>query len=187
MVATASRRSPRAGRPPVGPRQKAARTAGPAEAEPPARRPRKAPASRSSASCRSTAARPRSSRPGRTSPDNEHPRKTHDEEKTGPSRRRPCRWHIYLPATSNAVNAIVARLLDQELAGFQRHVTLGDWDAVKAYLAKLPEDEAKAGYKQTPAIARQRRPMGGMRRQMMMPGMHPADDAVRGEEQVLPR
>src|SRR5207244_3904425 len=38
--------------------------------------------------------------------------------------------------------------LDLEMKTFQRQVTLGKWDAVKAYLAGLPEDEAKAGYKQ---------------------------------------
>ena len=38
--------------------------------------------------------------------------------------------------------------LDAELATFQRHVTLGAWDEAKAYLASLPEKEAKAGYEQ---------------------------------------
>jgi hypothetical protein len=38
--------------------------------------------------------------------------------------------------------------LDLELATFQRNVTLGKWAAVKAYLAGLPADEAKAGYEQ---------------------------------------
>jgi hypothetical protein len=38
--------------------------------------------------------------------------------------------------------------LDVEMETVQRHVTLGDWAAVKAYLAALPEEEAKAGYKQ---------------------------------------
>jgi hypothetical protein len=35
-----------------------------------------------------------------------------------------------------------------ELSALQRHVTLGNWPAVKAYLAGLPEDEGKAGYQQ---------------------------------------
>lgn len=38
--------------------------------------------------------------------------------------------------------------LDAEMAGFQRAVTLGKWDAVKAYLAGLPYTESQAGYKQ---------------------------------------
>jgi hypothetical protein len=38
--------------------------------------------------------------------------------------------------------------LDVEIEGFQRNVTLGKWDAVKAYLAKLPPEEGKAGYQQ---------------------------------------
>jgi hypothetical protein len=38
--------------------------------------------------------------------------------------------------------------LDKELASFQREVTLGNWLAVKAFLAKLPSDEGKAGYQQ---------------------------------------
>ncbi len=38
--------------------------------------------------------------------------------------------------------------LAEELSAFQRHVTVGNWPGVKAYLAGLPEDEAKAGYKQ---------------------------------------
>ena len=37
---------------------------------------------------------------------------------------------------------------DQELKGFQYDVTLGDWAAVKAFLARLPEDEGKAAYEQ---------------------------------------
>lgn len=38
--------------------------------------------------------------------------------------------------------------LQLELDMFQRRVTLGHWDAVKAYLATLPKDEGKAGYQQ---------------------------------------
>jgi hypothetical protein len=38
--------------------------------------------------------------------------------------------------------------LDLELEAFQKHVTLGDWPAVKAYLAGLPPAEGKAAYKQ---------------------------------------
>jgi hypothetical protein len=36
--------------------------------------------------------------------------------------------------------------LQLELDMFQRRVTLGHWDAVKAYLAALPKDEGKSGY-----------------------------------------
>jgi hypothetical protein len=37
---------------------------------------------------------------------------------------------------------------DAELKAFQRDVTLGKWDAVKAFLAKLPRAEARAAYSQ---------------------------------------
>ena len=37
---------------------------------------------------------------------------------------------------------------DQELRGFQYDVTLGDWPAVKRFLAKLPQEEGKAAYEQ---------------------------------------
>ena len=35
---------------------------------------------------------------------------------------------------------------DRQLKAFQRHVTLGNWGEVKAFLAGLSEEEAKAGY-----------------------------------------
>jgi hypothetical protein len=38
--------------------------------------------------------------------------------------------------------------LDEELAVLQRQVTIGDWAAVKKYLAGLPADEGKAGFEQ---------------------------------------
>jgi hypothetical protein len=38
--------------------------------------------------------------------------------------------------------------LDIEVKAFQRNVTLGKWDAVKAYLAKLTPEESKTGYQQ---------------------------------------
>ena len=37
---------------------------------------------------------------------------------------------------------------DRELRGLQYDVTRGDWAGVKAFLAKLPEDEGKAAYEQ---------------------------------------
>ncbi len=37
---------------------------------------------------------------------------------------------------------------DRDLKAFQYDVTLGDWAAVKAFLAKLPDDEGKAAYEQ---------------------------------------
>ena len=37
---------------------------------------------------------------------------------------------------------------DLELKGFQYDVTLGDWPAVKVFLAKLPQEEGKAAYEQ---------------------------------------
>jgi hypothetical protein len=36
--------------------------------------------------------------------------------------------------------------LDEELAAFQKNVTLGKWDEVKKYLASLPDEEAVAAY-----------------------------------------
>lgn len=57
---------------------------------------------------------------------------------------------------------------DAELKAFQRDVTLGKWDAVKAFLAKQPKAEARATYSQllntlpNPMMAQQ---------QMMMPQM----------------
>ena len=39
-----------------------------------------------------------------------------------------------------------AEALERELALFQRQVTLGEWDAVRAYLANLPKAEGEAGY-----------------------------------------
>lgn len=62
--------------------------------------------------------------------------------------------------------------IDEELAAFRRHVTLGDWAAVKKYLAGLPEDEAKAGYAHL-LQSLQNPPAGAMQPQMMMPGMPP--------------
>ncbi len=41
-----------------------------------------------------------------------------------------------------------AEALERELALFQRQVTLGEWDAVRAYLASLPKTEGKAAYVQ---------------------------------------
>ncbi len=38
--------------------------------------------------------------------------------------------------------------LDKEIATFQRNVTIGDWAAVKEYLATLPDEEAVAAYRQ---------------------------------------
>jgi len=45
-----------------------------------------------------------------------------------------------------AKKAAEAKALEEELAAFQRHVTLGDWTWVRIYLAGLNEDEKKAGY-----------------------------------------
>src|SRR5262245_35066273 len=38
--------------------------------------------------------------------------------------------------------------LDKELAEFGKHVTLGNWTAVKAYIASLPDEEAVTAYRQ---------------------------------------
>ena len=52
-----------------------------------------------------------------------------------------------VPAAGTAAEC-QARPFDQELKGFQYDVTLGDWPAVKAFLAKLPKEEGKAAYEQ---------------------------------------
>ena len=49
-------------------------------------------------------------------------------------------------AASLAIEA--AEVLEGELALFQRRVTLGEWDAVRAYLAGLPQPEGKAAFVQ---------------------------------------
>lgn len=66
--------------------------------------------------------------------------------------------------------------IDRELAEFKRMVTLGQWGAVKAYLAGLTEEEAAVGYKQMlqslqgqPVSAPM--PMMDMGGMMGMPGM----------------
>ncbi len=41
-----------------------------------------------------------------------------------------------------------AKAIEEEMAALQRNVTLGEWAAVKSYLAGLTDDEEKAGYEQ---------------------------------------
>ncbi|TDJ72845.1 MAG: hypothetical protein E2O39_06005 [Planctomycetota bacterium] len=47
-----------------------------------------------------------------------------------------------------------AKALEKEMTALQRNVTLGEWDAVKTYLAGLTEAEQKAGYTQLLASLR---------------------------------
>jgi len=49
-------------------------------------------------------------------------------------------------AEAAAKAAAETQLIEAEATAFQRHVTLGEWDAVKEYLAGLEEADAKAGY-----------------------------------------
>jgi hypothetical protein len=49
-------------------------------------------------------------------------------------------------AAAQAAKATEQAALKAEMGTFQRDVTLGDWAAVDAYLAGLPEPDAKAGY-----------------------------------------
>jgi hypothetical protein len=56
--------------------------------------------------------------------------------------------------------------LDKEMADFQKHVTLGDWPAVKAYIASLPDEEASLAYHQLLKSLQQR------------PGMNPGGRGV---------
>lgn len=51
-------------------------------------------------------------------------------------------------AEEAAKAAAEAKAIDEEALALQRNVTLGDWAAVKDYLAKLSDDEKKAGYEQ---------------------------------------
>ncbi len=51
--------------------------------------------------------------------------------------------------------------LDRELHAFQKNVTLGNWPAVKTYLAGLPAAEARAGYRQILQSLRGTPPQGG--------------------------
>ncbi len=45
-----------------------------------------------------------------------------------------------------AAKVAEAKLIEEEMQVLQRNVTLGDWPAVKSYLAGLTEDERKGGY-----------------------------------------
>ena len=47
-----------------------------------------------------------------------------------------------------AKKAAEAKAIEEEAKALQRNVTLGDWSAVKTYLAGIAENEAKAGYAQ---------------------------------------
>ncbi len=57
--------------------------------------------------------------------------------------------------------------LENEMAVLSRDVTLGKWDAVKSYLLKLPEEEAKAGYGHLLQSLTSNRPEPGVQPQMM--------------------
>jgi hypothetical protein len=52
----------------------------------------------------------------------------------------------WAPKGAEKVDLTKIDSLTLEMDMFQRRVTLGRWDAVKAYLAVLPKDEAKAAY-----------------------------------------
>lgn len=51
-----------------------------------------------------------------------------------------------MPQGSPGDQAAGSDSFDRDLRGFQYDVTVGDWPAVKSFLAKLPEDEGKAAY-----------------------------------------
>ena len=50
------------------------------------------------------------------------------------------------PPTEQAIEAALEKQFDDKVAAFQRNVTLGKWADVKAFLAELSQEEAKAGY-----------------------------------------
>lgn len=52
------------------------------------------------------------------------------------------------PSEANATTSRVDAALELELKTFQRNVTLGDWVAVKKYLAELPKVEGTAAFQQ---------------------------------------
>lgn len=69
---------------------------------------------------------------------------------------------------------IIPAPIDPELAGLPQDVTRGQWDAVKVYLRKLPQDEGDAGYKQLLlSLASGPSGRGSPDGPMMGPGMHP--------------
>lgn len=51
-------------------------------------------------------------------------------------------------AAEKAAEEFVEKQLEYELALFQRQVTMGEWDAVRDYLASLAEDEGRMAYAQ---------------------------------------
>jgi len=51
-------------------------------------------------------------------------------------------------AEDSAKAAAETKLIEEEALALQRNVTLGEWAAVKDYLARLADDEKKAGYEQ---------------------------------------
>jgi hypothetical protein len=57
-------------------------------------------------------------------------------------------WAQRPEANATAPKGPAKAPLDLELETFQKHVALGNWPAVKAYLAELPATEGKAGYQQ---------------------------------------
>jgi hypothetical protein len=57
-------------------------------------------------------------------------------------------WAKTPPSKGDEADRAPREPLDTELAAFQHSVTLGDWAAVKTYLAGLPQAEARAAYKQ---------------------------------------
>ena len=67
--------------------------------------------------------------------------------------------------------------LDKELSEFQKHVTLGNWPAVKTYVATLPDEEATTAYRRLLQHLLERPGMGGRARR---PGERgPNDDDAR--------
>jgi hypothetical protein len=78
--------------------------------------------------------------------------------------------------------------IDAELAYFRRLVTLGHWPAVRAYLASLPADEARAGYQQL-LTSLQGGPQGGpgmQRGMVVMPGGMPMPMQYMERNQFAP-
>ena len=80
--------------------------------------------------------------------------------------------------------------LDKEITEFTKNVTLGNWAAVKTYIASLPDEEAILAYKQllTSLQRNPGMPQGGPGGQMpdgMMEGMPPGMMNIPGVQQYM--
>ncbi|MEW6073450.1 MAG: hypothetical protein AB1726_12780 [Planctomycetota bacterium] len=76
------------------------------------------------------------------------PDETEGEEKAVPPAEGEAGGEPTPEEQAAAAQAAEKKLLEAELALFQRHVTLGRWTEIQDYLASLAEEEGRAGYRQ---------------------------------------